>query len=1226
MKIKRIMTVCLSILMVASFSLIFSACKKEPELLKVDPKRIEIKNDEAIYDGQSHIFDVWYNGKRMDTVQFSTDDGRTFGVASALQLTGSPDADTSYRVYYKIRIEGFEDFVSYASMRIVLPAISGGVTVENDEHEYDGTHKMFTVKYNGAIPENLMFSENANGPYVSYLNFKGYKGSPVSQFEGTVYYKFKISGAKEYYGSAILKIGLKEIDISKISFPDLDGAGDKYFIDQNQYVHTEYDGSPQMFKIQYNEEDVTNISYSLEENGEYVSNLQLVNAGEEKIVYYKFKLPGFKEFKGSQIFKIYPKSLDVNNIAVDDQNCVYTGSRLTPSIVFGDRLVTTNDYTLNWVGGCVNAGSYKVKITGKNNFTGTIEKEFTIKQKPLKDSFVGSFNSEKTYTGSEINPDITMYDYDRSGENEKNLDLGLEYTIEYKQGVNSAELINAGSYYIYIVGVGNYTGEIRRSFTILPYYISLATDVKITNRDALVYTGNEVIPEVEIYRDVDNNGQGVLIPSEGFYSLVHKDNIDAGSATLTIQLTVSGNNIGNYKFDTNSYSASMSYQIKPRAFDVENGKDSITINDNVEDVRYSGSPFDFNIVVEGYHKGESATLIKGVDYNLEYYKGDPKVNEIKGAGTYQIKAVGIGNYAGSLTYSNLEINPKTIEYGQDKDLYCQATIFDYNGNKKTVSLDLSSIITIDDYTPKIVKCNETTTGEVEVGEIKEAGTYKVYVTGKRNFEGETSFEVTVNAKVISDPIWTIPELEFEYDGTEKKPALSITDKKVDGLTTFLAGTDYTVEYYNNINAGENSAYAKVVITDSNYKFASGKEVKLYFSIKGTNLTDDNSVITLLNEIVEYNGQAQTVDLTVVCGGETLTANENYTVVYKKNETTVDELKNAGTYTVEVVGTGKYYGTISKTFEIRKKSVTLTVENLIVEQGTPVEELNFDSHINGLVDGDMLHYVLSATNYTVESACGTTYNIELVEWDNQNYQIEYTEIATLTVADLVKVGEQFYSSLVEAFDAANDGDVITLYKDAVVSDVGESVPLYQAVTINGQGHTITFEACNVYVNASLTLKDLTIIMQSEDSFISSSDYEIELIDSIINGKVEFSGVEFGETFSTIGYTDIRFTNECIFPSSVESYGLIIEGETVSNVYLEECHFNESKGILVNSECVLTLVNNVFTDCDAEGCEEGFMMEYGDIVITFGDGITYDVDDLEYSEDNKLTITTSKSDEE
>ena len=80
---------------------------------------------------------------------------------------------------------------------------------------------------------------------------------------------------------------------------------------------------------------------------------------------------------------IWKKLLTHTDITISEiSSQTYNGSALTPVVTIKDGetpLTENSDYTITLPeGGCVNAGDYTVTITGKDNYTGTVEKTFTI--------------------------------------------------------------------------------------------------------------------------------------------------------------------------------------------------------------------------------------------------------------------------------------------------------------------------------------------------------------------------------------------------------------------------------------------------------------------------------------------------------------------------------------------------------------------------------------------------------------------------------------------------------------------------------------------------------------------------------------------------------------------------------------------------------------------------------------------------------------------------------
>ena len=120
---------------------------------------------------------------------------------------------------------------------------------------------------------------------------------------------------------------------------------------------------------------------TLTENTDYTVTLPeggSINAGD-----YTITITGKGNYTGTvtKNFSIKAKTLISNNVS-DISAQTYTGSAIEPTVAVTDgtkTLVKGTDYEIALPeGGCVNAGDYTVTITGKGNYTGTVEKTFTI--------------------------------------------------------------------------------------------------------------------------------------------------------------------------------------------------------------------------------------------------------------------------------------------------------------------------------------------------------------------------------------------------------------------------------------------------------------------------------------------------------------------------------------------------------------------------------------------------------------------------------------------------------------------------------------------------------------------------------------------------------------------------------------------------------------------------------------------------------------------------------
>ena len=159
----------------------------------------------------------------------------------------------------------------------------------------------------------------------------------------------------------------------------------------------------------------------------------------------------------------------------------------------------------------------------------------------------------------------------------------------------------------------------------------------------------------------------------------------------------------------------------------------------------------------------------------------------------------------------------------------------------------------------------------------------------------------VVAKSITDSMVSINPTTFVYDGNNKQPTVSV----VDGSTTLILNTNYTLSYSNNINVGT----GKVTITGTgNY---TGTVTKT-FTITA------KSIVVPTCSTKTYTGVSQTL----------LSNGTGYTV--SGTTTGID----AGTYSVTVTPTGNYKWsdgtTTSKSVscKIDKKSIAVTWEETV----------------------------------------------------------------------------------------------------------------------------------------------------------------------------------------------------------------------------------------------------------------------------------------------------------
>ena len=158
----------------------------------------------------------------------------------------------------------------------------------------------------------------------------------------------------------------------------------------------------------------------------------------------------------STTFKIKVKG-NVKTVSIPYSSYTYKGSAITPAVTVKDtlknKLVENRDYTVAYKNN-VNAGTAVITVTGKGNYQGTVQKNFTVKRNDLADNKVTIPSVNYIWLGDDIRPEPTVW---LSG---KKLVKNSDYTVSYQN--NS----NPGTGKVTVTGKGNYTGSRTRTFNI----------------------------------------------------------------------------------------------------------------------------------------------------------------------------------------------------------------------------------------------------------------------------------------------------------------------------------------------------------------------------------------------------------------------------------------------------------------------------------------------------------------------------------------------------------------------------------------------------------------------------------------------------------------------------------------------------------------------------------------------------------------------------------------
>ncbi len=270
------------------------------------------------------------------------------------------------------------------------------------------------------------------------------------------------------------------------------------------------------------------------------------------------------------------------------------------------------------------------------------------------------------------------------------------------------------------------------------------------------------------------------------------------------------------------------------------------------------------------------------------------------------KTLNVTNGASQITYTYNCGNSKqmkvTLKYSLMKTLSLSAYTYTYRTSNGTAVNQIPDI-TVYDQTGKTLSRGYDYYISI-TGSRSAVGSYTIKATGTGNYSGTLSKSVTIQRQKVQSSNISLSAASFAYDGTEKRPTVSVVNNQGDPM---YEGTDYTIAYQSNIDPGT----AAVTVTGIGNYISS---VAVSYVIEPIPLTD---ATVSCKSSCTYDGTNQTPAVKVKSSfGETLVENFDYTVSYKNN-------KKVGTATIKITGIGDYTGTITKTFTIKPKPTKLT---------------------------------------------------------------------------------------------------------------------------------------------------------------------------------------------------------------------------------------------------------------------------------------------------------------
>lgn len=519
------------------------------------------------------------------------------------------------------------------------------------------------------------------------------------------------------------------------------------------------------------------------------------------------------------------------------------------------------------------------------------------------------------------------------------------------------------------------------------------------------------------------------------------------------------------------------------------------------------------------------------------------------------------------------------------------------------------------------------------GKPTNAGIYDIRVTIKENNE-KVDVGYQIKPKPFSNDFTVqVKGDKFVHTGTAITPKITL----MDGTTTLIEGTDYTLDYENNIALGN----ATIIITGiGNYEGTLNQE----FAIVDTGKLE--IVCTNMQQLT-YNGKSQLPEYTVKCGSDVIT-DATIEVKYKTLTGTTYETgtpTHKGTYWIQFVAKKDgYEDSDAKEVQltINPKEITVTWENLNfvynkTEQCPTAKSTDLENDGTTLIvtgkqtnagnyTANAIVYGEYAANYTIKSGESSSFTIKPLGLSLNNYSIEKGYDSTTRTWGSI----QDYISKQLSLNGVLSGDTVSLS----ISGMNDGTFGYGSDTsitgINNNDKTGITSYTNVVGSTYLVTVALTgssainytlrtgtpVIFKYKTAIVNGTYYTIEEAITKATGDITFAGDASNATsfvysaFSNLASSINPYSNNkneylissrkfivpCSTSVSEKKYSSTAKpGNVYSSVYIPEAialNFVSSSELLADGVIGFSQPNTTIT------CTRGVLYNNGYISIANG----------------------------
>ena len=913
-----------------SFEVTYEITKRHVTLTSAD--------DEKVYDGSALTNDtVTVGGDK-----FAKKEGATYNV-TGMQIEKGSSKNTFTYTLNEGTLAGNYDIETFeGTLKVTAFENEVVVTIKGNKD---------TVTYDGNphSVEGYVITDISNKLYkAEYIGAKGY-----ARAEGTAAGTYKMNLTAQQFSNT-------SASFDKVTFKVEDGAltinpksitpdEKKTGITVTKPSDSKYDGEEHKNKPTVTD---TKTNRTLVEGTDYTLaySEDVINAGTVTVT-----VKGIGNYEGS--FEV--------TYEITKRNVTLTSG--SASKVYDKTALTKDEVTVSGDGFAKDEGA-TYKVTGSRTKVGTSKNTFTYELK--SNTTASNYNIEVklgelkvTAQDGEVVVTITgrsdTVEYDGNEKSVSGYDVtiteGSKYTTDdftfngtaeakgteagtYLMGLNADQFTNTNDNYTQVTFIVN-----DGSLTITPKSINPDDEkngITVTDPENSIYDGNEHINGLTV---TDSKLNTTLVENTDYTLTYSGDLINVGTVTITIK------GIGNY---TGEFTKT--YQILPREY---------TVTTNTDSKVYDGNPLTAGGTVNNLVKDETVNLTmtgsqtdvgtSDNTYELNWTGSAKESNYTHGKdsiGTLTVTKQSIApDPEYPETYKEVTITSPSDEVYDGKEHKWIPTVTDKEGNELVAKTDYKVTYSTTDFT------NVT-------------GTITVTITGIGNYTGKATRTYSITPKTYT--VTTESDSKV-YDGT----ALT-AGGKVSGIVRgetvefTITGSQTSVGTSDNTYELNWTGSAK----ESNYKH--GKDSIGTLTVKAKSIVPDGpdtpdekkTGITVSDPSdSKYDGKEHREVLTVqdTKTDKKLVAEKDYSVTYS------DDLVNAGTVTITIEGIGNYTGSFTKTYEITKRSVTLTSATASkTYDGQALTSTSITVSGDGFVKGEGATYNVTGTQTEVGNSANS----------------------------------------------------------------------------------------------------------------------------------------------------------------------------------------------------------------------------------------------------------------